>query len=55
MDRNVNIIVDLDGKKIVLINDIRFKGKNREDWKVVENYLTLKRCRLPIHLQFNID
>ena len=39
MDRNVNIIVDLDGKKIVLINDIRFKGKNREDWKVVENYL----------------
>ena len=26
-------------KKIVLINDIRFKGKKREDWKEVENYL----------------
>lgn len=39
MDRNVNIIVGLDGEKIVLINDIRFKGKNREDWKAVENYL----------------
>lgn len=34
MDRNVNIIVGLNGEKIVLINDIRFKGKKREDWKV---------------------
>ena len=39
MDRNVNIIVGLNGEKIVLINDIRFKGKKREDWKEVENYL----------------
>ena len=39
MERNVNIIVGPDGEKIVLINDIRFKGKNREDWKAVENYL----------------
>lgn len=39
MDRNVNIITDLDGKKIVLINDIRFKAKKREDWKDVEEYL----------------
>ncbi|MDE7445569.1 MAG: hypothetical protein K2N15_07720 [Lachnospiraceae bacterium] len=39
MDKNVNIIISHDGKKIVLINDIRFKGKNREDWKEVENYL----------------
>ncbi len=27
MDRNVNIITDLDGTKIVLINDIVFRGK----------------------------
>ena len=27
MDRNLNIIVGLNGEKIVLINDIRFKGK----------------------------
>ena len=39
MDRNVNIITELDGKKIVLINDIRFKAKKREDWKDVEEYL----------------
>jgi DNA primase large subunit len=39
MDRNVNIITDLDGKRFVLINDIRFKAKKREDWKDVEKYL----------------
>lgn len=27
LDRNVNIIADLKGNKIVLINDIIFKGK----------------------------
>lgn len=26
-NRNVNIITDADGKKLVLINVIRFKGK----------------------------
>ncbi len=39
MDRNINIIVGLKGEKIVLINDIRFKGKKKEDWKEVEDYL----------------
>jgi hypothetical protein len=39
MDRNINIITDLDGRKIVLINDIRFKAKKRDDWKDVEKYL----------------
>ena len=38
MGKNVNIINDLDGRKFVIINDIRFKGK-REDWKDVEQYL----------------
>lgn len=38
MDRNVSIITDPDGKRFVLINDIRFKGK-REDWKQIEEYL----------------
>jgi len=38
MERNVNIITDLDGKRFVLINNIRFKGK-REDWKRIEEYL----------------
>lgn len=32
-DRNVNIIMDAEGKKLVLINDIRFKGKRNIDWK----------------------
>ncbi len=39
MDRNVNIITDLDGKKFVLVNDIRFKAKRRDDWKIIETYL----------------
>ena len=38
-NRNVNIITDADGKKLVLINDIRFKTKVRDDWTVVEEYL----------------
>ena len=38
-NRNVNIITNVDGKKIVLINDIRFKAKVRDDWKVIEEYL----------------
>ncbi len=37
MDRNVNIIRGLDGKKIVLIHDIRFKSKKKEDWKRVQS------------------
>jgi hypothetical protein len=32
---NVNIVTDLDGKKFVLINDIRFKAEKREDWKEI--------------------
>ena len=32
-NRNINIITDTDGKKLVLINDIRFKGK-RQIWLV---------------------
>lgn len=39
MDRNVNVITDLDGNKIVVINDIIFKGKRNVDWKDVEQYL----------------
>lgn len=38
-NRNVNIIVDADGNKIVLINDIRFKGKQNIDWGSVKAYL----------------
>ena len=39
MDRNVNIITDLNGRKIVVIHDIRFKGKRKIDWNEVESYL----------------
>ena len=38
-NRNVNIITDAYGKKLVLINDIRFRAKVRDDWKAVEEYL----------------
>lgn len=39
MNRKVNIVEDLEGKKIVMIHDIRFKGKRREEWNEVEEYL----------------
>ena len=39
LDRNVNIIADLKGNKIVLINDIVFKGKRSVNWDDVKNYL----------------
>ena len=39
MTRNVSIVTDLEGRKVVLIHDVRFKGKKREDWESVEQYL----------------
>lgn len=39
LERNVTVIRDADGNHIVLINDKRFKGLSRADWKEVENYL----------------
>ena len=37
--RNVSVIQDIDGNNIVIINDIRFKGKRSVDWKDVREYL----------------
>ena len=37
--RNVSVIQDVDGNNIVVINDIRFKGKRSVDWKYVRAYL----------------
>lgn len=39
MDRKVNVIEDLDGRKTVFIHDIRFKGKRAVRWDDVEQYL----------------
>ncbi len=39
MERKVDIITDLNGNKLVLIQDVFFKGKNKVDWDEVENYL----------------
>jgi hypothetical protein len=39
VDRNVNIIKDLNGNKIAVVNDIVFKGKRNVDWNDVEQYL----------------
>lgn len=36
---NVSIIVDAEGKEVVVINDLRFKRSKRVDWNVVEEYL----------------
>ncbi len=37
--RNVSVIQDIDGKNIVMINDIAFKGKRSVEWSDVEKYL----------------
>lgn len=38
-NRNISIIQDEDGKSIVLINDKKFKGLTKHDWKEIEQYL----------------
>ena len=38
-EKNISIIKDADGKNIVIINDIRFKGKRSVDWNDVKDYL----------------
>lgn len=35
----INIIKDEDGKSLVVINDIRFKGRRGIEWQEVEGYL----------------
>ena len=42
MEHSISIIEDFDGRKIVLIHDIRFKGKRKINWKEVEGYLKEK-------------
>ena len=39
MERDVEIVRDTEGRSIVRINDIRFKGKTKEDWNEIEKYL----------------
>lgn len=37
--RNIDITTDVDNQKIVVINDIIFKGKRKIDWESVKTYL----------------
>ena len=39
MEKKVDIIKDADGRQIVVINDLRFKGRKNVDWNVVEDCL----------------
>ena len=36
---STSVINDVNGQKIVVINDVRFKGKRKIDWNEVEEYL----------------
>ena len=38
-NRNISIIPDIEGKNIVIINDRRFRGLTKDDWKQIEIYL----------------
>lgn len=48
MDKRVNIITDSDGKRIVVIKDIRFKGKHNVDAKFGWHRFTT-RFALPVY------
>ena len=39
MNRGVSIVIDEKGRKTVVINDIRFKGKTINEWDEIEKYL----------------
>lgn len=39
MQRNVEIVKDISGNKIVVVNDIKFKGRQNIEWDKVEIYL----------------
>ena len=39
VSQNVNVVRDAEGKKVVLINDIRFKSRRAIDWNEIEEYL----------------
>ncbi|MCR5157052.1 MAG: hypothetical protein K6C96_10270 [Butyrivibrio sp.] len=38
-NRNATVVTDAEGKKLVIINDIRFKGKRKIDWDEVKQYI----------------
>lgn len=39
MSQNIVIVTEPTGKKFVLINDLRFKDKTKEEWNEIENFL----------------
>ena len=39
LNNHVTIITEPTGKRVVLINDLRFKGKTKEEWNIIEGYL----------------
>jgi len=39
VEKKVDIIKDADGKSIVIINDLRFKGRRSVNWNIVEDCL----------------
>lgn len=39
MKRNISVIKNVSGNQIVVINDIRFKGRQNIDWDEVKQYL----------------
>ena len=39
MERNISVVRDVNGNKIVIVNDIKFKGRQNIEWDEVEAYL----------------
>jgi len=54
MERNINVIRDVNDNQIVVINDIRFKGRQNIDWDEVERYLKQEDKKLYLYDIMNI-
>lgn len=39
MDEKADIIKDADGKSIVVVSNLRFRGRRNADWNIVEHCL----------------
>ena len=50
--RKVDIIEDLEGKKVVVIHDILFKGRRIIDWDEVKKYLRQNQMQFKEYLRF---
>ena len=50
MERNISVIKDVKGNQIVIVNDIRFKGKRNIDWDEVGEFIEIAGIKEIIYI-----